>query len=271
MNPWSVAAPCTPDCLDDHTPRVPLTETARRYAALTHTLIRAVATGERLADPRVLRGQARAVLHALGVRLETGPPVRGVAPAAGITPGALVVANHISWLDAVALLAVEPVTVLAKREVGQWPVVGTLARRIGTRFIDRGAVRELPYTVAELAGLLRSGRSVLVFPQATTWCTVAGGRFHRAAFQAAVDAGAPVRPMTVDYLQDGVPTTVAAFLGGDDFTTSLRRVTQARALSVRVTAHPELHGTDRRTLAAAAGAAVCGTRPPAHTGTRVPA
>ncbi|MFE0679443.1 lysophospholipid acyltransferase family protein [Streptomyces sp. NPDC058961] len=265
MSPWSVAAPCTPDCLDDSTPRVPLTETARRYAALTHTLIRSVATGERLADPRVLRGQARAVLHALGVRLETGPPVPG------ITPGALVVANHISWLDAVALLAVEPVTVLAKREVGQWPVVGTLARRIGTRFIDRGAVRELPYAVAELTDLLRSGRSVLVFPQATTWCTVAGGRFHRAAFQAAVDAGAPVRPMTVDYLQGGVPTTVAAFLGSDDFTTSLRRVAQARALSVRVTAHPELRGTDRRTLAAAAAAAVCGPRPPAHTATRVAA
>ncbi|MFJ2400054.1 lysophospholipid acyltransferase family protein [Streptomyces xanthochromogenes] len=262
MNPWTVQAPCTPDCLSDTAPRVPLTETARRYAALTHTLIRTAAMGERLADPRVLRGRALAVLDALGVRLETGPPAHRTGP------GALLVANHISWLDAVALLAVEPVTVLAKREVGQWPVVGTLARRIGTRFIDRGAVRELPGTVAELADLLRSGRSVLVFPQATTWCTVAGGRFRRAAFQAAVDAGAPVRPMTVDYLQDGTPSTVAAFLGGDDFTTSLRRVAAARALSVRVTGHPELRGTDRRTLAAAAGAAVCGTRPPAHTAPR---
>ncbi|MFF3975450.1 lysophospholipid acyltransferase family protein [Streptomyces sp. NPDC055808] len=265
MNPWSVEAPCTPDCVGDTTARVPLTESARRYAALAHTLIRSVAMGERLADPRALRGQSRAVLDALGVRLETGPPEREP------TSGALIVANHISWLDAVALLAVQPVTVLAKREVGQWPVVGTLARRIGTRFIDRGAVRELPDTVAELADLLRSGRSVLVFPQATTWCTVAGGRFRRAAFQAAVDAGAPVRPMTVDYLQGGLPSTVAAFLGGDDFTTSLRRVTAARGLSVRVTAHPELRGTDRRTLAAAAGAAVCGTRPPAHTAPRVPA
>lgn len=143
-------------------------------------------------------------------------------------------------------------------------MVGTLARRIGTRFIDRGAVRELPSVVAELAASLRSGRSVLVFPQATTWCTVSGGRFRRAAFQAAVDAGAPVRPMTVDYLQRGAPSTVAAFLGGDDFTTSLRRVAAARGLSVRVTAHPALRGTDRRTLAAEARAAVRGTRPPAH-------
>ncbi|GGT90119.1 lysophospholipid acyltransferase family protein [Streptomyces violascens] len=265
MSPWSVEGPCTPDCVRETAPRVPLTETARRYAALTHTLIRTVAMGERLADPHTLRTQARAVLDALGVRLEAGP-----APSEH-TRGALLVANHISWLDVVALLAVEPVTVLAKREVGQWPVVGTLARRIGTRFIDRGAVRELPHTVDELTATLRSGRSVLVFPQATTWCAVSGGRFRRAAFQAAVDAGAPVRPMTVDYLQDGAPSTVAAFLGGDDFTTSLRRVAAARGLSVRVTAHPELRGTDRRTLAAEARAAVCGTRPPAHTEPYVPA
>ncbi|MFJ8389977.1 lysophospholipid acyltransferase family protein [Streptomyces sp. NPDC094438] len=241
-------------------PRVPLTETARRYGVLTHTLIRTVSLGERLAEPRILRTQARAVLDALGIRLESAPPVPEH------TPGTLIAANHISWLDAVALLAVEPVTVLAKREVGQWPLVGTLARRIGTRFIDRAAVRELPYTVAELADTLRSGRSVLVFPQATTWCTVEGGSFRRAAFQAAVDAGAPVRPTTVDYLQHGEPSTVAAFLGGDDFTTSLRRVAAARHLTVRVTAHPLLRGSDRRTLAAEARAAVGGTRPPVHAG-----
>ncbi|MFF4183307.1 lysophospholipid acyltransferase family protein [Streptomyces sp. NPDC001691] len=264
MNPWSVAAPCTPDCVRETEPRVPLAEAARRYAALTHTLIRTVALGDRLAAPAVLRARARAVLDALGVRLETGP----VPPGGG--GGALLVANHISWLDAVALLAVEPVSVLAKREVGQWPVVGTLARRIGTRFIDRGAVRELPCIVAELAATLEAGRSVLVFPQATTWCTVAGGRFRRAAFQAAVDAGAPVRPITVDYVQRGVPSTVAAFLGGDDFTTSLRRVAAARDLSVRVTAHPPLWGTDRRTLAAEAHAVVRGARCPAHAEQAVP-
>ncbi|MFE9552064.1 lysophospholipid acyltransferase family protein [Streptomyces sp. NPDC006703] len=258
MNPWSVEAPCTSACVRAATPRVPLGETARRYVALTHTLVRAGAMGERLADPRILRTQAHAVLDALGVRLQSGPPLPDRAP------GALIVANHISWLDVVALLAVEPVTVLAKREVGQWPLVGTLARRIGTRFIDRAAVRELPCVVDELADMLRSGRSVLVFPQATTWCTVAGGRFRRAAFQAAVDAGAPVRPTTVDYVQHGEPSTVAAFLGGDDFTTSLRRVAAARDLTVRVTAHPPLWGADRRTLAARAQAAVTATVPPVH-------
>ncbi|MFG3280960.1 lysophospholipid acyltransferase family protein [Streptomyces sp. NPDC048111] len=255
MSPWSVEAPCTPHCLTGAAPRVPLAETARRYAALTRTLTHSLAMGDRLADPRVLREQARAVLRALGVRLETDP-----APGGG-APGALIVANHISWLDAVALLAVEPATVLAKHEVARWPVAGTLARRIGAHFIDRTAMRELPLVVQQLARTLHSGRSVLVFPQATTWCSVTGGCFRRAAFQAAIDAGAPVRPVTVDYVQAGAPSTVAAFLGGDDFTSSLRRVAAARGLSVRITVHSDLRGTDRRDLAAAARAAVCGAHP----------
>ncbi|WP_199836279.1 lysophospholipid acyltransferase family protein, partial [Streptomyces sp. NRRL F-4489] len=175
-------------------------------------------------------------------------------------PGTLIVANHISWLDIPALLAVEPLTLLAKREVGGWPLAGGLARRAGTHFIDRTSPRQLPHTVSELAGILASGRSVAVFPQATTWCTPGRGAFRRATFQAALDAGAPVRPVTLAYTQLGRPTTVAAFCGEDTFAASLRRVATARGLAVRVTVHPALptagRGLDRRTLAAAAERAV---------------
>ncbi|CAM5487957.1 hypothetical protein SALBM135S_05266 [Streptomyces alboniger] len=263
MTPWTVDRGCPASCAIEPEPRVSLAELARRYTALTYTLTRATARGGRLADPGTLRGEARAVLAALGTGLSTGLPGRlSVPDAAGA--GTLVVANHISWLDVVALLAVEPVGVLAKREVGRWPVIGPLARRVGTRFIDRdGSPRELPAMVAELAAALRDGTSVLVFPQATTWCAETGGRFRRAAFQAAADAGAPVRPVTVTYRQGGVPSTAAAFLGDEDFTASLRRVAAAKGLTVRVTPHTPLRGTDRRTLAAAARHAVTRRRAPA--------
>ncbi|WP_369217310.1 lysophospholipid acyltransferase family protein [Streptomyces flavofungini] len=256
MSPWSIDPGCPASCVAEPEPRVPLAELARRYAALTYTLTRATARGGRLADPGTLRGEARAVLGALGVGFEAGAPERLSASGHPGT-GTLVVANHISWLDVIALLAVEPVSVLAKREVGRWPVIGPLARRVGTHFIDRdGSPRHLPRRVAELAEVLRGGTSVLVFPQATTWCSEAGGRFRRAVFQTAADAGAPVRPVTVAYRQGGAASTAAAFLGEEDFTASLRRVAAARALTVGVTAHAPLWGTDRRTLAAAARRAV---------------
>lgn len=255
------SALCTPACVTPSAPEVPPAELARRYAALAYEIGVGVAQGARLAEPRALRARARGILGALGVGLEAGPQRLTVA---GSGPGTLVVANHISWLDVVSLLAVEPVTVLAKREVGQWPVIGALARSAGSRFIDRDGLRQLPDVVAELAATLRSGRSVLVFPQATTWCSVAGGRFRRATFQAAADAGSPVRPVTIRYYRHGARTTTAAFLGDETFGASLHRVARARGVTVRVTAHPPLRGSDRRELAAEAEAAVAAHEMPAH-------
>ncbi|WP_367039578.1 lysophospholipid acyltransferase family protein [Streptomyces sp. Je 1-332] len=254
------AALCTPACVTRSAPEVPPAELARRYAALAYEIGVGVAQGERLARPRVLRARARGILGALGIRLEVATEEPESEPerlsVTGSRPGTLIVANHISWLDVVSLLAVEPVTVLAKREVGQWPVIGALARRAGSQFIDRDGLRQLPRAVADLASTLRSGRSVLVFPQATTWCSVAGGRFRRATFQAAADAGAPVRPVTIRYYRHGRRSTTAAFLGEETFGASLHRVARARGLTVRVTARAPLRGTDRRELAAEAQAAI---------------
>lgn len=265
-SPWGVDAGCTPDCAAHAAPRVPMAESVRRCAALAYAITRGAARGDRLAEPGTLRGQARSVLAALGIRLEAG---REPLTVPGGGTGTLIVANHISWLDVVAVLAVEPVTLLAKREIGRWPVIGTLARRVGTRFIDREALRELPSSIADLASTLRSGRSVLAFPQATTWCSAPGGRFRRATFQAALDAGAPVRPVTIAYEQLGAPSTVAAFLGDEDFVTSLRRVAGASALTVRITPHPPLPLTDRRSLANEARSAVGRAESPLYAAARV--
>ncbi|AJC58882.1 lysophospholipid acyltransferase family protein [Streptomyces sp. 769] len=264
--PWDVRAVCTPRCAAHTTEPLPLPGTARRATAFAGAVGRALTAGPRLADPVRLRAYARAQLAALSVGLE----VRGAAtgadpltvPGAAGAPGTLIALNHISWLDILALLAVEPATLLAKREVGHWPLVGGLARRAGTHFIDRTSPRRLPQTVRELSALLAAGRSVAVFPQATTWCTADQGAFRRATFQAALDAGAPVRPVTVDYAQQGCPTTVAAFCGDDTFAASLRRVITARGLTVRVTVHPALptagRGLDRRALAGAVERVVLG-------------
>ncbi|MFC4496442.1 lysophospholipid acyltransferase family protein [Streptomyces ovatisporus] len=227
----------------------------RRYAGLAASVGGALAAGTRLAEPPTLRRHAQAVLDALGVRLDAAGPLR----VPGTAAGTLIVANHISWLDVVAALAVEPVPLIAKREVAGWPVVGTLTRRTGSRFIDRGAVRRLPETVAELASHLRDGESMMVFPQAATWCTAPGGPFRRATFQAAMDAGAPVRPLAIDFTQGGEHSTAASYVGNDTLVASLRRVATTGGLTALVRPCPPLwpDGHDRRSLAAAAHASVC--------------
>jgi 1-acyl-sn-glycerol-3-phosphate acyltransferase len=201
---------------------------------------------------RLVRGWFRAVVAAVGVRLVVTGTTR---------PGpVLVAANHLSWLDIPAILAVQPMRVLAKSELRRWPVLGLLAARGGTLFIDRNRLRRLPATVAEIAATLRNGDSVLVFPEGSTWCGRPGGdahdsstrRVHPATMQAAIDAGVRVRPVALRYrLADGTPTTVAAFVGTDSMLASVWRIAAIRGVVVDVQLRPlvDTDGLTRRATA----------------------
>jgi 1-acyl-sn-glycerol-3-phosphate acyltransferase len=199
----------------------------------------------------VVRALARAVLRCMGISHR----------ATGRVPhrAALLAANHVSWLDILVLLAHAPVRILAKHEVAGWLVVGALARSIGTVFIDRTRPRTLPGTVAEVADALRQGAVVAVFPEGTTWCGRASGAFRPAMFQAAIEAGVLVSPVTLRFFADGTPTTVAAFLGEDSVLSSFRRIVTTRGVEVCLAAHPALHpgsGASRRALARATASVV---------------
>lgn len=250
---WAPRSPCTPGCLPpDGGPRAGRLRIAARFAGLVTVLLVAVVVAPRLAAQRRdgwLRACSRAALRAAGVELRvTGGDRWG---------GALVVANHQSWLDVLALDAVAPVRMLAKREVRDWPLIGRLAECTGALFVDRAGLHALPATVAATAHALRAGNAVGVFPEGTTWCGRAAGPFHRAAFQAAIDAGAPVRPVAVAFrMADGTPAGAATFVGEQTLLESMIRIVALPRLRCEVTVLPAVTGADRRELAARAGAVV---------------
>jgi 1-acyl-sn-glycerol-3-phosphate acyltransferase len=242
---WQPVSGCGPACRPAGDERVRPGRAVLRVLALCCVLLLGLLLIPLLRG-RAVRPLARAVLASLGVR------VRGRGPA--VRPGSLLVANHVSWLDVVALLALAPLRPVAKREVRGWPGIGVLASVTGAIFVDRSRPKTLPATVAEVAAALRAGRSVAVFPEGTTFCGASRGAFRPAMFQAAVDAGAPVLPMAIGY---GSPA--AAFVGDDTLWSSVRRVAGLRGLTVTLTAGPALHpapGADRRLMARAAQASV---------------
>ncbi|GAY12317.1 1-acyl-sn-glycerol-3-phosphate acyltransferase [Pseudonocardia sp. N23] len=261
-SPWPPYSPCGPDCLPPGA-RPARLRAARRTVALLAVIAAAVATlplvalfGRRATD-RAMRRTSRAALRAAGVELRVTGGERFADDG-----GVLVVANHLSWIDVLALGAVQPVRMIAKREVGDWPVVGRIAARSGALFVDRAGLRSLPAVVDDTADALRAGSAVGVFPEGTTWCGSAAGPFRRAPFQAAVDAGVPVRPVTLELrLADGRPTTAASFVGDETLADSLRRVLALDGLVCELTLHPLLRpgpGEDRRVLAARARRVVTG-------------
>jgi 1-acyl-sn-glycerol-3-phosphate acyltransferase len=238
---------CGPSCLPSDSPRVGPLRFAGRMVAAACVLLAFVVAPKR---PAVVRAVARALLAALGLPMR----VRGK-----LRPG-LLVANHISWVDIVAVMALEgDVRLVAKREVGAWPVIGGLAARQHAIFIDRESPRGLPAVVNEAAQALREGATVAVFPEGTTGCGACPVPMRPAFFQAALDAGVPVTPVTLSFSAAGQRSTVAAFIGDETLLTSLKRLAWARGLRLDVVAGAPIFpdsGADRRSLARVASTAI---------------
>jgi 1-acyl-sn-glycerol-3-phosphate acyltransferase len=232
---------------------------AARLIAATSVLLFFVVMPKR---PALVRSVARALLASLGLPLR----VRGK-----LRPG-LLVANHISWIDIVAVMALEgDVRLVSKREVGSWPVIGGLAERRRAIFIDRESPRRLPAAVAETAQALREGATVAVFPEGTTGCGECPVPMRPAFFQAALDAGVPVTPLTLSFTAAGQRTTVASFIGEETLMTSLTRLAWSRGTRLDIAAGAPIFpdaGADRRSLARIAATAIGDTARPAEIGTR---
>lgn len=249
---WMPYSPCVVDCVRVDESRVPIPVAVFRLLATCAVMLVVVPLAlvhpllDAPARTAVVRGWCRLLLRALDVRLDVDSPHGPVA-------AALVVSNHVSWVDVLVLGAVRPGRMLAKADLRSWPLIGTLAARAGTIFLDRTRLSLLPGTVADVRAALRSGARVVAYPEGTTWCGAEGGRFYPAVFQAAIDAGAPVEPVTVRYTAGGHPSTTPAFLGDDSLVASVWRIARARGLVASIRCHPPLSpATRRRDLAAEA-------------------
>ncbi|WP_086829962.1 1-acyl-sn-glycerol-3-phosphate acyltransferase [Allokutzneria sp. NRRL B-24872] len=257
---WMPVSHCGQDCIDAQAtpPKVWPTTKAWRVLVALFVLLFAipVLSVQRLVSAergrRLMSSWCRMLLSALGVRVQ----VHDLAEGSGT---ALLMANHVSWLDPVVLMAALPMRVVSKTGIGEIPIIGGLARGAGTIFIDRPRLSQLPSVVGQITAALREGTNVAAFPQGTTYCEPAKGRFRPALFQAAVDAGVPVRPVLLDYrLRDGRPTAAASFLGDESMGTAMGRTLNARGLVVHLRLMPAVPGepADRRALSLAAEEAV---------------
>lgn len=153
----------------------------------------------------------------LDVRIEGQPIARDV----------LFVANHLSWLDIVAIGGATGARFVSKDDVAGWPVIGWLAREGGTLFVsrtDRGAVREQADMLGEA---LATGRPTMLFAEGTTNDGTVVLPF-RPALLSALDRTAPgvrVQPVAIDY---GDRAPWLAWHGAEDIAPNAKRVLGAR-------------------------------------------
>ena len=186
---------------------------------------------------------SRRMLTALGVTLQVSGRPR---------PGAtLFVANHISWLDILAINAVQPVRFVSKADVRHWPLLGWLVACGGTLFIERERKRDALRVVHLLAQALKQGEKVAVFPEGTTGDGHALLPFHANLLQAAIATETPVQAIALRFsdAQHAVSPAVA-FLGDTTLAQSLWWVVKATGLCAQVHLLPPqaTRHLDRRAL-----------------------
>ena len=203
--------------------------------------------GRRPVGHAAIRWWARGLLRVFGMRVQgIGTPLAG---------GTLFVANHISWVDIVALHSQHMMGFIAKSEIRAWPVVGWVTSHAETIYLQRGNANSLGDVMAEMSARLRSGRAVAAFPEGGTRDGRELGAFHARIFTAAVDADASVQPVALCYGDGCEAQPIVAFARGESFMGNVARLLGEPARPVRVCfLEPILHAEQagRRGIAQAA-------------------
>jgi len=199
---------------------------------------------------RFIMAWARRLLRVLGVRtqLATAPRLPG---------GALLVCNHVSWLDIYLIYAAQRVHFVSKAEVRNWPVAGWLAKKTGTLFIERGRRADTARINSEMHDLMQDGAWVAVFPEGTTSDGRGLRRFMPSLLQPAVRLNCPVVPAALRYRTlDGSHTAASAYIDEISMWQSLKNIVSEPGLIAELHfGEPILPNGHRRELAAQAEAA----------------
>jgi acyl carrier protein len=140
------------------------------------------------------RVMARALARLAGIRIS----VTGLANAATDKPVVLV-ANHASYIDGIALVASlpRPVSLVAKAEFRQGLIARVFLSRMGAEFVERFDLEASSADARRLTQRTRAERPLLFFAEGT-FTRVPGLRpFHLGAFMAAAESGVPVIPIAL--------------------------------------------------------------------------
>jgi 1-acyl-sn-glycerol-3-phosphate acyltransferase len=174
-----------------------------------------------------MSGVAWKVLGVLGMRVD----VEGQIPRSG-----LIIANHLTYLDIVALNAVTRCLFVSKAEIAKWPLFGQCARWAGVVFIDRKKRSEVAEVAVAMRALLEKGVPLVLFPEGTTSSGDEILPFKPSLFAAVLESGSAVTPCAIEYFLDdeGCVRDDVHYWGEAHLGSHLFRLLGKRGLSVRL-------------------------------------
>ena len=160
----------------------------------------------------------------------------GLAPETGV-----LVCNHLSYLDIIVLASKRPMVFVSKSEVRRWPVIGSMAVRGGTIFLERGRKTNVPSTLEEISMVLQQGLVVVLFLEGTS----SGGEsvlpFRSSLLEPAAKTDWPVVPGAIRYqVSEGSVSQEICYWGEMTFLPHLLNVLTKTQIEASVVFGPPL-------------------------------
>ena len=125
--------------------------------------------------------------------------LEGVSRFAETRP-AVVVANHESLFDPAVLMKASelPMRFIVKGEVRRFPIFGRALSAMGHVFIDRGNGDRANVALQSAADAIRSGRTIMAFPEGTRTVDGKVKEFKKGVLFMAIEAQAPIAPVAIN-------------------------------------------------------------------------
>ena len=202
-------------------------------------------TAKRLIVSRVIRVFDSCLIRIMNIRITLNrmPP-----PPAGEKNGSFLVSNHLSYCDGFILGSLFPVIYVGKAELKRWPLIGLMSDFSGTLFIDRARKNHIAEYISTISEALRGGVNILFFPEGTSTCGDELLPFKPAFFEAAIESGSPIVPVSLVYRSiDGRVLTkenrdLVYWYADMTFFGHFFRLLCLRGIEVEVNVHPSLRG-----------------------------
>lgn len=112
----------------------------------------------------------------------------------------LFVSNHQSNFDIPLLMsAIDiPKGFIAKKELAKWPGISLWMRYMQCTFMDRENMRKSAESIVEGINILKSGYSMVIFPEGTRSKGGKPHEFKAGSFKLALKSKVPIVPITID-------------------------------------------------------------------------
>lgn len=114
----------------------------------------------------------------------------------------LVVSNHRSSLDVLVLLYIYGGHMLSRHDLEYTPLLGPLAKMVGTLFVDREDKKERLFAIRNMTNILKKNKVMMLFPEGTTYSGDDVRAFQEGSFLSAIQAKAPILPIGLAYEEE---------------------------------------------------------------------